>query len=78
MSRREYRARRAHCYPGRTEYSKRRLREAGVTVLSEDKTHFCIHIEYKGRRGRYHPFTGYWVVDGMEPGRGIEELIAVI
>lgn len=73
MSRKEWKARRDHVLPGRMEYSKRRLREAGITNIREEGT--LIRIRHNGKVVTYAPFTGTYKGVGVAPGRGLEEMI---
>ena len=69
----EWKLKREHVFPGRSEYTKKRLAEIGITRVKEDG--YTLLIDYKGRTIRYSPFTGSYTGKGIKPGVGLENLI---
>ena len=69
----DWKLRREHVFPGRADYTKRRLREIGITRIIEEG--YVLIIEHRGRKIRYSPFTGGYTGKGVKSGKGLENLI---
>lgn len=72
----DWKRHREHVFPGRADYAKKRLREIGITRITEEG--YTLVFDYKGRKIRYSPFTGGYTGKGLEPGKGLENLIKKI
>lgn len=69
--------RRQKLEPSRVEHATNKLMKIGCEVAYSgyDK---CLFFDYKGVRGRFYPYKGWYSVKGIGSGRGLKKLLGVL